>query len=681
MKNAPTFFIMLFTLMVFQLPALAHAFDVGPVIDRARMSQLVIAPDERALAIGGEDALRPYVVTLLGESTFFIDQYGADQRRTSRSPPLPVPRCTAKPNPRENDPLSMGVTQQTAGIMVFTNPCPTGDTIFYLDRDANITSFIRPIGEDASDLDVTVWDAPKPDTIEANLTALFARYNDPSSGKPYAVERFVRTILRPQSEAAFMALVNRPRASFANREAHFQSVRDAIAGKDWRATSITSETLNNAAFYLSEGGSCADLGTAVAMLRHVVATNPTRRVANLNLADAYAKARTKQCNNLQSGIGESQEAFRLYCTGIGLARVPRAIRARYRDALVTPQTETGTKCQPQFAMQRAILAGDRAALARALADPENVVDVTFPNGNRALGLALERKRGDMARMILAAGGDPDRSSFYPDSDRKYEFTPMTRAIWNYDVETVGALAAKGKSALDFSMRTSPYRPLLTAAALRTRTPEQEAQKLAIMDLILTLEPSPLDTGDDGRNAFYAAADGYSSAAVFERLARLGVYVNKPDQYGRTPLFAVAPFAWQEAVRTQSILLGLGANPNQQNNDGQTPLVHAFAWSGASDVTIAAMVTRLLEAGADTNIADSRGHTALNLAAMRAMPDTVDLLIAKGAKLGPTPRYETSTIDFVKGRIADLERDPTREADCTCMADYKRILAALNGIVR
>jgi ankyrin repeat protein len=662
-------------------PTLAKAFDIGPLLDRARMAQLVIAPDERAWAIGGDDASRPYVVVLLGESTFFIDQYGPDHRRLSRSVPLPTLRCATTPNPRENDALSLGIIEQNAGVMVFTNPCPSGDNIFFMDRDANIVSFVRPQSEEASQLDVTIWDAPKPDTINTNLTTLLTQYRDPSSGKLYNVTGFVHTILRPESDAALAALVNRPRTSITDRNAHSSDVRHAITGKDWRATIITSETLNNAAFYLSEGGSCADLGTAVAMLRHVVATNPTRHVANLNLADAYAKARTKQCNNLQSGIGESQEAFRLYCTGIGLARVPRAIRARYRDALVTPQTESGTRCQPQFTMQRAILAGDQAALARALTDPENVVDVTFPNGNRALGLALERKQGEMARMILAAGGDPDRASFFPDSDRKYEFTPMTRAIWNYDVETVRALVAKGKSALNFSMSTSPYRPLLTAAALRSRTPEQEAQKLVIMDLILTLEPSPLDTTDDGGNAFYAAADGYSSAAVFERLVKLGVYINKPNNYGRTPLFAIGPFASEQAVRTQSILLGLGANPNQQNNRGDTPLVYAFAWTGASEATIAALVARLLEAGADPNLADSSGRTALNFAAMRPMPETVDLLIAKGAKLGPTPRYETSTVDFVKTRIADIERDPSREAYCGCLAGYKRVLAALDAIGR
>jgi ankyrin repeat protein len=657
-------------------PGLAKAFDIDAMIEGARMAQLEIAQDEQAWALGGNDPARPFAVVALGESTFFIDQYGPDHKRTSRSVPLPPPRCTATPNSRDNDPLRIEIRPLEAGVLMVSNPCPTGDTIFYFDKDANIISFIRPQGDGATDLDVTIWQAQNPDTIDANLLAMFKEYRDPSSGKLYSVERFVRTILRPQNEAAFMVLVNRPRASIPNREAHFQAVRDAIAGKDWRAATITSETLNNAAFYLSEGGSCADLGTAVAMLRHVVATNPTRHVANLNLADAYAKARTKRCNNLQSGIGESQEAFRLYCTGVGFARVPRAIRTRYRDALVTPQTETGTRCQPQFAMQRAILTGDRAALARALADPENVVDVTFPNGKRALGLALERKQGEMARMILAAGGDPDRSSFYPDSDRKYEYTPMVRAIWNYDVETLRALVAKGKSSLDFSMRSSTNRPLLIAAALRTRTPEQETQKLSMMDLILTLEPSPLDTSDDGGNAFYAAADGYSSAAVFERLVRLGVYINKPNNYGRTPIFGVAPFADNNAVGTLSTLLGLGANPNQQDNRGQTPLVGAFSWTNASQETISAMVARLLEAKADPNIADSYGRTALNYAAMRPMPDTVDLLIAKGARLGPTQRYETDTLTFVRTRITDIEADPSRETYCGCLAGYKRVLVAL-----
>jgi ankyrin repeat protein len=657
-------------------PAQARAFDIGPVLDRARMAQLVIAPDEQALAIGGNDASKPVVAVLLGESTFFIDQYGPDHKRTSRSVPLPTPRCTATPNPRDNDPLMMAIRPLEAGVLVVFNTCPTGDTIFFFDKDANVVSFIRPQSEATTDLDIIIWQAQNPDTIDANLTAMFTQYRDPTSGEPIKIERFVRTILRPQSEAAFLALVNRPRASIPNRQAHFEAVRDAISGKDWRMASITSETLNNAAFYLSQGGSCADLGTAVAMLRHVVATNPTRHVANLNLADAYAKAEQKKCNNLQSRVGASQEAFRLYCTGIGLARVPTAIRTRYRDALVTPQTPQGTSCQPQFAMQRAILADDRAALTRALADPENVVDVTFPDGKRALGLALERKQGEMARMILAAGGDPDRSSFYPDSDRKGEFTPLVRAIWNYDVETVRALVGKGASALDFSMRTSSYRPLLKAAQLRTRTPEQETQKLAMMDLILTLEPSPLDTSEDGGNAFYAAADGYSSAAVFERLVRLGAYINKPNNYGRTPLFGVAPFANNNAVGTLSTLLGLGANPNQQDKDGQTPLIGAFTWSNASEETITAMVARLLEAGADPNIADSRGRTALNLAAMRPMPDAVDLLIAKGAKLGPTSRYETDTLTFVRTRIADIEADPSREAYCGCVAGFKRVLAAL-----
>jgi uncharacterized protein len=156
----------------------------------------------------------------------------------------------------------------------------------------------------------------------------------------------------------------------------------------------------------------------------------------------------------------------------------------------------------------------------------------------------------------------------------------------------------------------------------------------------------------------------------------GAFVNHPNRYGQTPLFAIGPFASQRAVETQAILLRLGANPNQQNQTGATPLINAFAWTNSDSATIAAMVAGLLEAGADPNIADQNGRTALNLAAMRAMPDTVDLLIAKGAKLGPTPRYQTDTLTFVRSRIADIEQDPTRETNCTCLADYKRILTAL-----
>jgi hypothetical protein len=55
----------------------------------------------------------------------------------------------------------MGIIEQTAGVMVSANPCLGGGyTIFFMGRDANVVSFVRPQSEEATNLDVTVWDAP-----------------------------------------------------------------------------------------------------------------------------------------------------------------------------------------------------------------------------------------------------------------------------------------------------------------------------------------------------------------------------------------------------------------------------------------------------------------------------------------------------------------------------------------
>ena len=660
-------------------PTGAQAFDIGIILERVAMEQLEIAPEETPLAIGGNDRTKPYVVVALGESTFFIDQYGPDKKRTSRSIALPAQQCADMPSVRLNDRWEMSLIEMTSGIVIYSNPCPSGDTIFFQDKDGNISSFVRPtINTVGAGLAVRVFALKSAATLETNLTALMTQLTVPSTGEHYAPFTIAQTAAPAHDAPAFARLVNRPRAQVTNETAHLAAVRSGVAGLDWRV-GLNNETLNNAAFYLARSDGCRDLETSVAMMDRVIAGDPNRHIANLNLADTYAKAHRLNCNNLPSSLGASQEAFRLYCSGIGRARVPGAIAARYRDAFVASRTTEGKSCHPQFAMQRAIVAGDGVALARALADRENDVDITFPNGDRALGLALERKNGGLARQLLAADANPDRSRQNQNDDRSYEYTPMVRAIWNYDVESVAALVAKGKSALDFTMDISLYRPFLIAVGLRAQTSSQETQKLAIITLLETLEPNPLSYGTEGENAFYTAAGAYSSQAVFDRVAKSGAFINHPNQYGRTPLFGVGPFAGSNAAATQAILLRMGANPNQQNSSGETPLRYAFAFSGSDSATLAAMVQVLLDGGTDPNLADQNGKTALYFAALRAMPETVDLLIARGAKLPPTKRYETDPIVWVTTRINEIETYPARYSDCSCLGDYKRILAALKTV--
>ncbi|MBR0257555.1 MAG: ankyrin repeat domain-containing protein, partial [Synergistaceae bacterium] len=64
----------------------------------------------------------------------------------------------------------------------------------------------------------------------------------------------------------------------------------------------------------------------------------------------------------------------------------------------------------------------------------------------------------------------------------------------------------------------------------------------------------------------------------------------------------------EAVK---ILLNAGANVNDRDNDGKTPLIHAAGRWNADTVNV------LIDAGADVNMKDNDGRKAFDYAVMTA----------------------------------------------------------------
>jgi len=84
-------------------------------------------------------------------------------------------------------------------------------------------------------------------------------------------------------------------------------------------------------------------------------------------------------------------------------------------------------------------------------------------------------------------------------------------------------------------------------------------------------------------------------------------------------------AWKGHDKTASLLLEAGADPDEQDEYGRTPL-HFAARNGHDKV-----VVLLLKAGADTNVKDKDGETPLHKAEQYERHKTVALLKKYGAE--------------------------------------------------
>ena len=261
---------------------------------------------------------------------------------------------------------------------------------------------------------------------------------------------------------------------------------------------------------------------------------------------------------------------------------------------------------------------------------------------------------------------------------------MAKAIYNLDIETVKLLLSKQ---IPQSLHSPRYTPLPLAASIWTNNNAQEAAKLEIMKALLNSNYNLAKTkNDNGENAFYTAANARSNNQIMQTIYDAGVNINTPNKYGRNALFAIPPFEKDKSLMSLDFLLSHGANPNQQNLENQTPIVHVFNYTGANEDTLVAMVSAFLRAGANPNLADNEGATALSKAAWRGLPDAVDELIKYGAKLPVKKQYERDTLQFVDERIAGLENDikanPNANYYCNdttaiiCLERYKRVREAL-----
>ncbi|CAE7828965.1 ANKRD17 [Symbiodinium sp. CCMP2592] len=213
-----------------------------------------------------------------------------------------------------------------------------------------------------------------------------------------------------------------------------------------------------------------------------------------------------------------------------------------------------------------------------------------------LSLAAEKGNTELARLLLAAGAQPNA-----DTQLRNSNAPLMSACRKGHAEMVSLLLEAGadKNAKGGWSMSSP---LICACAAERRQGE-------VVRLLLEAGADKDLTKEDGRTALMSVCVvGFSSIARL--LLEAGANANLQDSAGNSALILASENGYESNVR---LLLEMGAARDLQNKEGETALFRA---SHRNRPETAAL---LLDARADADMETSAGQTAL-LCVMRSWWD-------------------------------------------------------------
>lgn len=266
----------------------------------------------------------------------------------------------------------------------------------------------------------------------------------------------------------------------------------------------------------------------------------------------------------------------------------------------------------------AVLKGDQRAVRELLRNRADV-NTAQPDGSTALMLAIERNLVEIADLLIRAQANVNAAN-------EYGATALFVASANGNIALIRSLL-DGKA--------DPNAPLLSG-----ETPLMTAVDNGYLDAVKVL----LEHGADvnareargGQTALMWAAAN-KSPAIVRLLIDRGADVPARSNGGFTSLLFAAQ---QGNVESGGILLQAGADVNERSDkDRKTALIVATA-SGSEEFSML-----LLDKGADPNLADESGFTALHYAALdRDGAGMVRALLMHGAR--PNPRTTRDSREYV-----------------------------------
>ena len=364
------------------------------------------------------------------------------------------------------------------------------------------------------------------------------------------------------------------------------------------------------------------------------------------LLDKGAKVNVKEAQREQTPLMWAAASSQAAMMRELLARGAE-VDARSAPDLMTPLVSNEPRAQPRppGGMTALLFSTREGCLdcVKALVEKGAKLDLPDPEGVTPLISAVFNAHFDVAKYLIEKGANVDRWDWWGR-------TPLYLAV---DYNTLPHGGRPDQPSLDEAQPIDIIKMLLDRGAnpnpqLKLLPPYRATGADRGVDQMLTFGATPL----------LRAAKAMDAPAI-ELLLDHGAIVDLPNAQAMTPTLAasgmgsidadtrgyfMAADVQDRAIASLEVLLSHGGALNGLAGRLQQAPLHGAAFWGWNNV-----VEYLLKKGADINLKDSRGYTAVDYAMGRAggnsrggqridvHKDTADLLIAKGGVAGTPPR--------------------------------------------